>query len=101
MNILRRLTHTFMYSNVNNLKKIYFGLIDIVMTFAGENSRTISEPPKNNSGLHTVRYNRSVMNILRRLTHTFMYSNVNNLKKIYFGLICQIMVITTIKTSKF
>ena len=27
------------------------------MTFAGENSRTISEPPKNNSGLHTVRYN--------------------------------------------
>ena len=27
------------------------------MAFAGENSRTISEPPKNNSGLHTVRYN--------------------------------------------
>jgi len=33
-------------------------MFTIVMTFAEENSRTISEPPKNNSGLHTVRYNR-------------------------------------------
>ena len=29
----------------------------IVITFVRENSRTISELPKNNFGLHTVRYN--------------------------------------------